>query len=129
MSANPHGDTEPGLAPGQHRRETDTPMYDALNRRLADVERLTQQLLQELYGMHGQDGMRTEIKMLRIDQEERRKEAVLQHEHLMHMVERVQRTVVALSEARTPRWLTISFLALLAGCAVVIAIASWGAGR
>ena len=101
-------------------------LYDTFNRRLDAVERQTQQMLQELYGMHGQDGMRTELKLLRIDQEERRKEAAAQHDHLSRQVEHVQRTLAKLSETRMPRWLTIAF------AVTFLALVGWGtlcAGR
>lgn len=109
-----HRDTDPDVFGG-------TTADREVRAKLERHERLHEQVLQELYGMHGQDGIRTDIKMLRAEQDEQRLEtrrAILDVENKM---ENIKVAVERIGDKQIPRWITAAFLGVFAVCAIVIA--------
>lgn len=106
------------------RRDTDVAHAEedaGLRGRVARHERLVEQMLRELYGLHGENGIRTEIKMLRADHESQRIEVRTAVNDVEEKMERVAIQVERIGDKQMPRWITATFLGVLLLCAVVIA--------
>jgi hypothetical protein len=84
-------------------------------------DRLHEQVLQELYGLHDQPGIRAEIKLLRADHEDQRMETRRAISDVENKMENIKVAVERIGDKQIPRWLTAVFLGVFAVCAVAIA--------